>query len=242
MSNKKFTLIELLVVIAIIAILAAILLPALNSARERGRTASCVNNVKQISTAIQMYGNDTNYLPMGSGWGIAWTRKVAHYWGATMDGDKISGYCDVMHCPSDVAPAIGGSDVHAATSKSGLSYLLPLYAIHPNADSSTAAPRTMSSLKNPSSRYIIVEGNAAVVEGKTNGARWLCTYGLDDHSFKQLRFSHPVSGSGTESVAKAADVKGGGMVVGFMDGHAQHKIDIGSSTTDPYSWYKQENP
>ena len=58
--NRAFTLIELLVVIAIIAVLAALLLPALGRAKQAGQSTQCLNNVRQIQLAVQLYTEDFN--------------------------------------------------------------------------------------------------------------------------------------------------------------------------------------
>jgi prepilin-type N-terminal cleavage/methylation domain-containing protein len=70
-DRRAFTLVELLVVIAIIGVLVALLLPAVQAAREAARVKQCVNNVRQISLAWLGHENAHGYLP-SSGWGWRW--------------------------------------------------------------------------------------------------------------------------------------------------------------------------
>ncbi len=159
-KKQAFTLIELLVVIAIIGILAAMLLPALNKAREKGRMAVCVSNLHQITVALNLYRDDNGgYFPTASPpSGVTWPKTLGqlHYMpqrdSATNSTSKPN---NAFICPSAQYPGFLNQDI-------GLSYACTGAMLgHPTSGSGLTSSEPRKDIEittNPSETPLIVEG------------------------------------------------------------------------------------
>jgi len=128
-KHEGFTLIELLVVIAIIAILAAMLLPALAAAKNKAYSVQCVSNVKQLQTGWNMYANDNNDMMMpnspsgaasqGTSWcggaNESWASSDANtnlvYYRTNLMASYMTGQLGVYRCPADRIPSANGQRI-----------------------------------------------------------------------------------------------------------------------------------
>ena len=238
--RSGFTLVEMLVTIAVIAILAALLFPALNYAKRKGKSILCISNYRQFGLAFEMYATDHSGLvlpnqdgrempngeriPLGLTWVQGWLGHPGHSDvtnTAFLKESLLAPYVNdvkLWRCPSQPLAKLEFDD---DVIREGRSRTISLNCFMGYDGLGTYAAKTylyISEIREPSKRFTFAEERVETINDASFGMQW--AFSPDNPLTWMLR-------------DKPTDVHAGGAHFAFADGHVEQKRWEDSRTQDP---------